>query len=206
MTSPPFHILVQTTLPRGSRVPKREKIWEAEHKAACGHGRKRWIATGQWKCLDCNCMLEEPAKLLSPIRAPQPVKIKEPPKETDDKGNLPKDAYRFWIGNTAECSIMRVCRACRRMVYSCEDAQHHIDKYKCTLWLVDAYNYLLRFKKCVVCYKDCYGHQWGVPLCSLACIESWKFGRHPFPAMQVALAMTSDRSLKVREMSEKSST
>lgn len=99
-------------------------------------------------------------------------------------GNLQEHLYQFWIGSPVNMSNRSICRACSTVCYGDADRISHRDKSKqfykaqvsCWFVLTMAYKKILEDKKCVVCGGDNHGRsKWGVPICSLECVKTWKF-------------------------------
>lgn len=104
-----------------------------------------------------------------------------------DKGNLPNEEYRFWVGYTHASGVGAICRACLHSAYGPQNRKDHLNDDKmaiegarCAEQLSKAYTALLKDKvNCIVCHKERYGHEkWGVPLCSSPdCEFTWRFDR-----------------------------
>lgn len=99
-----------------------------------------------------------------------------------DPGNLDTTQYRYWVGHLLTTSPFAMCRACETSVYSKTEMIAHKDDRKfwigdscCTVLLNRAYKNLLNKGNCIVCGSNTMGARWGIPMCSAACIQKWKF-------------------------------
>ena len=102
-------------------------------------------------------------------------------------GNLLTPDYRFFIGAPNAASKFSMCRACRRPLHSVEDRRVHLDRFKCSVWLVEAYKVLnlhhtwrgkseLSKRCCISCSAETGQAEWGVPLCGKdGCRAKWMF-------------------------------
>lgn len=99
--------------------------------------------------------------------------------ELSEEGNLDNWMYRYWIGTKYVNGSMRICKCCRMAGYT-ELFQHeHADKHtpSCCRRLTDAYKRMIHNKLCAVCASNTHRQEYGVPLCTDACISEWKFNQ-----------------------------
>lgn len=89
-------------------------------------------------------------------------------------GNLQNSDYRFWIGSPNDYSRMAFCRACGARTWSATDRKKHRDEAGCNDLLVKAYNRFNKWKRCVVCDRECSNRRWGVML-HTGCIPDFMF-------------------------------
>lgn len=119
---------------------------------------------------------------------------KEPP-----KGNLDVAEYRFWIGAEAGQSCFARCRVCRMPTYTREQRVQHHEHYKCSLHVVEATRTLDQ-NVCVMCEKKFWSsNKWGIPLCSMECVEKWMFHPQLTALWQRALAVSRPKVAKAMD-------
>lgn len=114
-----------------------------------------------------------------PKRAPHWIPPPAPKTElkTGEKikpGNLPNDAYEFWIGVIDQTAATSSCRACGYIAIHSKDRAEHKEK-GCSVRLKKAHMLLQRDMKCCICDTRTTKKLWGVPLCSVACVNTFKF-------------------------------
>lgn len=92
-------------------------------------------------------------------------------------GNLYEADYRFYKGATEIHSLYRKCRWCHQIYFSAREGEVHKEKTHCFTNLRIIFSMLLaqRPMQCAVCGVITANQRWGLPLCSDACIYSWKF-------------------------------
>jgi hypothetical protein len=73
--------------------------------------------------------------------------------------------YRFWCLEMHGTMGSATCRRCEIMLHDEEPRRKHLNVNQCSTKLLDAYELLLRDKKCVVCDSFTANKKWGVPLC-----------------------------------------
>lgn len=109
-------------------------------------------------------------------------------KPTRSEGNLLNPDYRFFLGAKEPSSYYSRCRACRIVLIGHTERVKHMQRYKCTNWLVQSYKVLnlipgalvviptINKRECVACGAITADTSWGVPLCTKAsCQEIWMF-------------------------------
>lgn len=90
------------------------------------------------------------------------------------RGNLPNDEYRFFIGYPAKQSTVSVCRWCTGR-FETEAARKAHKESDCKRNLISLYQRLRLDKLCVVCDVKTHREYWGLPLCSDACEQEYRF-------------------------------
>lgn len=86
-------------------------------------------------------------------------------------GPLHLNEYRFWRSAGQD----GMCRNCLAIVKGATERKEHQRKFSCTTTLLEAYELLLRDKKCVICDSDSSQTKWGIPLCKPMCVARWQF-------------------------------
>jgi hypothetical protein len=197
----PLRVLGQAQLQRGERRPK-QTLWtkvEPQRRAMyvpvtnlgpreCGHYAKVYLSPGRWKCRVCNEVVEDSPGLLQDKKASVTL------------GNLTLPDYRFFIGAPHPESKFSLCRACRRPLHSVEERRIHLDRFKCSIWLVEAYKVLNLHhtwkgkpgcedkRLCIGCATETGQAEWGVPMCGkVECKVKWMFSGLVQPALNNAL-------------------
>jgi len=219
--SVPDFVLARKLLPGGYRLPKRE-IWDPRKndpfnlcvycQKDLGHHDIRFVAHRQWAHRQCfsdkqlEMARQEAQRIENMIQQGNARKIYLPSANTTievPSGSLMEEEYRFWIGSREAYSTWGQCRRCGKMAYNTSERRAHSDETpypNCNTRLVMAYNELLKKRQCLVCQGGSGAKaRWGIPLCSQACVEEWKFARRKYLRLEMELRQMSNGGTSVLE-------
>lgn len=196
VSRPPLRLLMQVSMPAGERRQKKpEKVWLEPR--AMYERNKGYTRIDPWEPprnqSEYYAQLREKRMMDQRIVNPN-----YSPVAKMELGNLLFDDYRFWIGGQLAVSVFAMCRACRQMPFGIEARREHFERYKCSLWMVEAIKILAAERVCAVCEKKhCKDMTWGIPVCESPCRERWMFtAGTPWPLWQVALAESKDKVME----------
>lgn len=196
----PFRVLLQQHMPRGERRAKKPYL---PRYVSEPDNISRWVPP-------------RPPVMMPhqrPLPAIRPMfPSHHAPVQNLEKGNLLWQDYRFFYGAKAGSSQFSRCRACRRPFSGVKARREHIEKHKCTVWLVEAYKILncasklilkcFEKRECVMCGAQTNEGTWGVPLCRKPnCMERWMFDDEMPPGnLMRALVATSKPLVDIKRI------
>jgi hypothetical protein len=211
MLDPRF--LLRTSLyPISKRSDKMKLIKKEELCCKCNLGLRRnssvahYNSPEKWECHDCwvkprtrEALVTTRFNVINPSRIAAPSTYEKSfgfgAAADSIKGNILNWEYRYWVGMMTTTNPWATCRCCKHKVNGKEARDQHKRLYDpaCTVRLVMAYKDLITAKNriCVVCKEPTYRAYYGVPLCTLKCVNSFKF-EHNVRYLPIEIALRNN--------------